>query len=170
MKKFLLLILALNLNNFINGIELNDLNNSQNEHKEPKKISDIKEILNISLKNLNHLESVLENITQQFTTPSNNPKIDEELKRAQKEFYSSFFDNLKSSELNEKMIKLYDDVFTSEEITELLKFYQSDLGKKILEKLPEITLKSSEFMSEVLQEHATIFVKKVEQIQKNLNN
>ena len=41
--------------------------------------------------------------------------------------------------VNEEMPNIYDKYFTHEEINDLIKFYESPTGKKMLEKTPEIS-------------------------------
>lgn len=41
--------------------------------------------------------------------------------------------------VNEEMVTIYDKHFTQDEIKDLIKFYESPTGKKMLEKTPEIT-------------------------------
>ena len=41
--------------------------------------------------------------------------------------------------VNEEMISIYDRHFSGEEIKDLIKFFESPTGKKMLEKTPEIT-------------------------------
>jgi hypothetical protein len=67
---------------------------------------------------------------------------DEETKDAYNEYIEFVLE--KTTELSKKlvnveMIKIYDKHFTHDEIKELITFYESPVGKKMLEKTPEIT-------------------------------
>jgi hypothetical protein len=58
-----------------------------------------------------------------------------------KRFFNKYmsFDSLKDD-----MAKIYMESFTEAEIKDLTKFYQSPLGKKLLEKMPDLMKKGSE--------------------------
>ncbi|MFK7840117.1 MAG: DUF2059 domain-containing protein [Bdellovibrionales bacterium] len=61
--------------------------------------------------------------------------IDEEVKKLfQEEFDSGSFYNL--------IYPIYDEKFTTQELKEILAFYQTDVGKKVTKELPEITQKA----------------------------
>lgn len=49
----------------------------------------------------------------------------------------------------ERMIDVYVDTYTEEEIKFLVDFYSSDIGKKFVEKTPEISLKILEVNTEI---------------------
>lgn len=61
--------------------------------------------------------------------------------------------------IQDKMLKLYVDSFTEKEIGQLVKFYKSKLGKKVIRVLPDLSMKASEIgqnqvkanMSELIQ-------------------
>ncbi|OEO25397.1 hypothetical protein AX279_12920 [Pseudomonas sp. J237] len=49
------------------------------------------------------------------------------------------------------MIKLYTSNFSEPELKELIKFYQSPLGKKFMQKMPELTARSAQLTQAKLQ-------------------
>ncbi|WAH60294.1 DUF2059 domain-containing protein [Pseudomonas silvicola] len=53
--------------------------------------------------------------------------------------------------LKPDMIKLYTDTFTEQELKDLVKFYQSPLGKKVLEKMPAVTQQSAQITQQKLE-------------------
>ncbi|EIK95662.1 hypothetical protein PMM47T1_16288 [Pseudomonas sp. M47T1] len=53
--------------------------------------------------------------------------------------------------LKPDMVKLYTDTFTEQELKDLVKFYQSPLGKKVLEKMPSVTQQSAQLTQEKLE-------------------
>ncbi len=53
--------------------------------------------------------------------------------------------------LKPDMIKLYTDNFTESELKDLVKFYQSPLGKKVLEKMPQVTQQSAQLTQAKLE-------------------
>jgi len=53
--------------------------------------------------------------------------------------------------LKPDMVKLYTDNFSEQELKDLVKFYQSPLGKKVLEKMPSVTQQSAQLTQEKLE-------------------
>lgn len=60
--------------------------------------------------------------------------------------------------VNEEMLSIYDKHFTHEEIKDLIRFYESPTGKKMLEKTPEI---SGDLMNAMMTEHMPAFQEKL---------
>lgn len=60
--------------------------------------------------------------------------------------------------LKEEMLPLYDKHFTHQEIKDLIWFYESPTGKKILEKSPELT---QEIMGKMMSKHLPEFQNKI---------
>jgi hypothetical protein len=60
--------------------------------------------------------------------------------------------------VNEEMIPLYDKHFTQDEIKELIRFYESPTGKKLIQVTPELTKELMEKMSK----HIPAFQKKLQ--------
>ncbi|PVZ20238.1 MULTISPECIES: DUF2059 domain-containing protein [unclassified Pseudomonas] len=55
------------------------------------------------------------------------------------------------NKLKPDMVKLYTDNFTEAELKDLVKFYQSPLGQKVLQKMPQVTQQSAELTQQKLQ-------------------
>jgi hypothetical protein len=55
------------------------------------------------------------------------------------EFWSEMSKFVNQNELIELIIPIYDKYFTANEIDELIDFYETDLGQKLIEKTPMIT-------------------------------
>ena len=49
------------------------------------------------------------------------------------------------------MIKIYTDNFTEQDLKDLVKFYQSPLGKKVQEKMPTVTQLSAQMSQQKLE-------------------
>ena len=49
------------------------------------------------------------------------------------------------------MVKLYTTNFSEQELKDLVKFYQSPLGKKVLEKMPAVTQQSAQLTQQKLE-------------------
>ena len=50
--------------------------------------------------------------------------------------WESYIKKMKTEELNEKMIPVYDKYFSNEEIRDIVKFYNSPTGKKTMKTMP----------------------------------
>lgn len=69
--------------------------------------------------------------------------------------------------INEEMVKIYDKHFTQDEIKELIKFYESSIGKKMIEKTPDLTKDLMEvMMSKYLPEFQKSITEKLEEMKK----
>jgi len=92
-----------------------------------------------------------------------------------KEMFDSYMDfvmvevtDLTKKMMDEDMVQVYDKHFTQEEIQGLIKFYESSIGQKLLEKTPEI---SKDVMELMMQKHLPVFqqklMKKLEELKEN---
>jgi hypothetical protein len=61
-----------------------------------------------------------------------------------KKIYDEILDKMDTSELYNKYVTIYSDVFTGKEIKELLDFYESPIGKKATAHASEIAMRSIE--------------------------
>jgi hypothetical protein len=67
--------------------------------------------------------------------------------------------------VDEEMVKIYDKHFTQEEVKDLIKFYESPTGKKILDVTPDITKDlMNSMMSTYMPEFQARVTKKLEQL------
>ena len=71
-----------------------------------------------------------------------------------KEIFVRFFEKyLVFDSLKRELADIYLDMFTPEEIKELIAFYETPLGKKIIEKTPELTLRSAQVGQNAVAKH-----------------
>jgi len=129
------------------------------------KISDIKrllEVMNSEQMSETMLNSMVPFLKQQITSQikensakEKNDKMIDALTDAMMEEMKELSHKLNSVEL----VNLYDKHFTQGEIKDLIEFYESPTGKKILAKSPEIT---KELMNSMM-------IKYMPELQKNLN-
>lgn len=76
--------------------------------------------------------------------------------------------NFSQSMINGPMIKIYAKHFNSKDIDELIKFYKSDIGKKMVQQTPIIT---GELMQNMMQKGMPEFQQKIKQrIKETLSN
>ena len=73
-------------------------------------------------------------------------RIIEQMKRSHPKvpdkFWVEFEEKMNKKAFIEMMIPAYEEHFTRKEIKELIEFYQTDVGQKYVEKLPELTTES----------------------------
>ena len=63
-----------------------------------------------------------------------------------------------------KIKELYTKVYTEQEMEELVKFYESAVGKKTLKSLPEITVQVVGIVDEIMQKHANDYFTQINQL------
>lgn len=69
--------------------------------------------------------------------------------------FRSFFEKYLTWEnLKSDYITLYTDLYTEEELEQLETFYASPLGQKVVEAMPELTIRSSLIGQEAVQKHS----------------
>lgn len=56
-------------------------------------------------------------------------------------------------ELRPEFVQLYVDIYTEPELREMTAFYRTPLGRKMLETLPQVTVRSQEISQRRLQQH-----------------
>ncbi len=57
------------------------------------------------------------------------------------------------AELKADMVRVYRETFTEAEVQELIRFYQSDFGRRLMTKLPLVMARSNELSAQRLQAH-----------------
>jgi hypothetical protein len=67
---------------------------------------------------------------------------------ATSEFWDAFMKEADMSQLFEKVIPVYEQNFTDDDIQQLIAFYQSPVGKKMIDKMPVIMQQSMQIGSE----------------------
>lgn len=95
-----------------------------------------------------------------------------ELTEAQKPIVDKFFqknsalvrEELSWKKLKSPMMETYRKVFSEPEVRELIEFYQSPLGKKLLEKMPELMQASMALMQDAMRD----MMPKLQQLQQQL--
>jgi hypothetical protein len=80
---------------------------------------------------------------------------------------SEFWDGMKQGmdfdELRERLIPVYDKYLSNEDVIELIKFYESPVGRKVISVLPSISKESFAIGSEYGRELADRIVKKLKE-------
>ena len=88
------------------------------------------------------------------------------------EIIAKFFTQLfKMESMREKMVEIYSEIYTEEEIKDMTAFYKSKTGQKVLEKMPEIMQRSMELtQSRLGQNMDQLFIMLDEELGKQKNN
>lgn len=95
---------------------------------DPAKIADIRKL--ISLTGGDKVgEQMIDQMIRSFS--AYNPNIPAE-------FWDEFKKNIDTNKINEMNIPVYDKYLSAEEIKETIKFYESPVGRKLIEALPKI--------------------------------
>ncbi len=104
-----------------------------------------------TLLNVMGIESMLNQSVDQMVAAQTqqNPQI-AQFQPQLKTFLSKY---ISWASMKDDMAKLYMEQFTEADLTELVKFYQTPLGKKTVEKMPTIMAKSAEMGQKRVQEH-----------------
>lgn len=129
------------------------------------KISDIKrllEVMNSEQMSEAMLNSMVPVLKQQINSRIKENSAKKKIDKMMDDFTDAMMEEMKelSRKLNDvELVNIYDKHFTQGEIQDLIEFYESPTGKKILEKNPEIT---KELMSSMMTKY-------MPEIQKNLN-
>jgi hypothetical protein len=85
------------------------------------------------------------------------PEEQEAANDTKKELMDWCSDILDWEKLRDQIADIYVQVFTEDELNELIRFYQSPVGQKLLEKTPEIMQKSVEIVQTILQDKLSEF-------------
>jgi uncharacterized protein len=72
--------------------------------------------------------------------------------------------------LEDEYVDIYCAEFTEEEIINLSEFYSTDLGKKLIIKLPVLLTKSSELGEKTVKEFLPALIKEIEQRNNDVDN
>ncbi|MCW2270287.1 hypothetical protein D3C77_26180 [compost metagenome] len=73
------------------------------------------------------------------------------------------------NKLKPDMVKLYTRTFTESELKDLVAFYQSPLGKKVLEKMPQVTQQSAQLTQQKLESAVPVVNKLLADMTKELD-
>jgi hypothetical protein len=68
--------------------------------------------------------------------------------------------------INEHMVNIYDKYFTHEEIKDLIKFYKTPVGKKMITTMPDI---QKDIMTIMMNKHIPEFQEKIQKKMEELN-
>ncbi|HEX9022230.1 MAG TPA: DUF2059 domain-containing protein [Geobacteraceae bacterium] len=102
-------------------------------------------------------------VDKQFDTLDLDAKGQEAARKVKKEMAGWLSDMLAWDTMKEMYVDIYSDVFTEDEINEMTAFYQSPLGRKMLQKMPAL-------LQTTFARTQTMIQKKMPDIQKRLES
>lgn len=73
------------------------------------------------------------------------------------------------NKLKPKMVDLYTQTFTEQELKDLVKFYESPLGRKVLSEMPKVTQQSAQLTQQTLEPAVPVVNKLLEDMTKQLD-
>lgn len=78
----------------------------------------------------------------------------EGIKVMKKEMFSFFLEVMTYEKMEPEVVKIYAEAFTAEEMRELIKFYETPVGKKTIQLLPQLTTKAMVIGQNMVQERS----------------
>ncbi|HLO87755.1 MAG TPA: DUF2059 domain-containing protein [Nostocaceae cyanobacterium] len=154
--KLLIAALAISSTTLINGVAL-----AQNREPikpvpaaeiDAKKRENIKKLVEI-IGSTEYLQQVLSESIDK--AKKENPEIP-------KKFWEMFAQEIKIDDFANELIPLYAKYYTNEEVEQLLAFYNTPLGKKTIQTLPQITQEAEEIGTKIGRQAAERVIKRLE--------
>lgn len=124
------------------------------------KASDLKKLFEL-IKSEEMVDKMTQNLIPLFRKQAEENIKGEDEKEKFNVFMDFMMGELKSMTMkmvNEDMVVIYDKHFTHQEIKDLIRFYESPTGKKMIEKTPVVM---KEFMEAMMSKHLPEFKKKM---------
>ena len=130
------------------------------------KTSDLKKLIEL-MNSEKMVSEMLNNLTPILKQQANERIQGEDAQKKVDLFVDYMMQELKELSnklINEDMVRIYSEKFTHEEIKELIKFYESPVGKKIIEKMPEMSTEIMNSMMKQMPEFQEKLKKKTEEL------
>lgn len=110
------------------------------------------------------LEQTTTQMTGMFSAMSQRPGLNEDQKKIIQDYQQKATELLKSEltwdKLKDEFVQLYTEVYTEPELKELTRFYETPVGKKMLQKTPELMARSMQ----ISQQHVQRLVPQMQQL------
>ena len=84
---------------------------------------------------------------------------DPKLRQIMQQFFDTWFT---AAELEPRIIEIYADTFTEQELKQYVRFYKTPAGQKLLEKSPELSARGMEIGRQIVTEHKADLIKIIE--------
>ncbi len=131
-----------------------------------KKLKNIEKILNLTIKS-DQISESFKTMTAQIlsTVEQKEDEYSKKLLSLQQDYLNNILEEFKSDKFVNKVAQVYDNIYTEQEVEEILNFYNSPVGKKTIEKMPEVTLATSEAVTDIMRNSLNNFISKVNELQ-----
>jgi hypothetical protein len=106
-----------------------------------KKASDLKKLFEL-MKAEKMIDGMMESMIPMMKQQANGKIMDDNAKEKYDKYMGFVMNEMKELSkkiINEEMPLIYDKHFTNKDIKQLIKFYKSPIGQKMLDKTPELT-------------------------------
>jgi hypothetical protein len=84
---------------------------------------------------------------------------DPKLRQIMQQFFDTWFT---AAELEPRIVEIYADTFTEQELKQYVRFYKTPAGQKLLEKSPELSARGMEIGRQIVTEHKADLIKIIE--------
>lgn len=84
---------------------------------------------------------------------------DPKFRQIMQQFFDTWFT---AAELEPRIIEIYADTFTEDELKQYIRFYKTPAGQKLLEKSPELSARGMEVGRQIVTEHKADLIKLIE--------
>ncbi len=139
------------------------------EASKRKAVLDLLEVTNVRGLLDQTTKNIETRMRQQFEAASAGfpPEGREEMKAVQKDFMRWVSEVMSWEQMRDMYVDIYAQVFTEDEINEILQFYRTPLGQKMISKMPEVVQKSMQKSQSYVQK---IMPELVEKLKKALED
>ncbi|CDK30222.1 DUF2059 domain-containing protein [Candidatus Babela massiliensis] len=131
-----------------------------------KKLRNIEKILNLTIKS-DQISESFKAMTAQIlgSVEQKEDEYSKKLLNLQQDYLNNILEEFKSDKFVSKIAQVYDNIYTEQEVEEILNFYNSPVGKKTIEKMPEVTVATSEAVTDIMRNSLNNFISKVNELQ-----
>lgn len=156
MKRMSILLVSLSL--LVSTPAISD----ENSHRQA--VLNLLEVINAKQINEQVLVSISKMIDDQVDTRQLSPEGTEVRERLKKEMLAWISETLTWDKLKNITVDLYLDIFSEEEINELITFYRSPLGRKMLNRMPEVIQKTMQKTQAIVQQSMPEFQRRIQKV------
>ena len=84
---------------------------------------------------------------------------DPKFRQVMQQFFDTWFT---AAELEPRIVEIYADTFSEDELKQFIRFYKTPAGQKLLEKSPELSARGMEIGRQIVTEHKADLMKLIE--------
>lgn len=131
-----------------------------------KKMQNIKKLFSMTMnkeKMLQMMKASVEQVNAQFGVADKLPK---KLKKLSNDLFEEVSDAITSDTMLQNIANIYDKYFTAEDVENIIKFYESETGKKTLTVMPQMMGELMQVTLGSMQDSLKKYLSEVEKYQK----